>query len=142
MAAWSNVNWVIESQFHELGYSPSRTIARRHFNAYHTATSCFAVRTCSSICKLESHARCISHRHICFVVRTCSSSCKLESHAKCFEMVVLSCLTISHHVSRKKCLEMVELSCLTIRHHRLHPMTECVVCFGKAKIIRFISSCY
>ena len=38
VAAWSNVSWVIESQLHQLGQSPSRTIARRHFNAYHTAT--------------------------------------------------------------------------------------------------------
>ena len=38
VAAWSNVSWVIESQLHQLGQSPSRTIARRHFNAYDTAT--------------------------------------------------------------------------------------------------------
>ena len=38
VAAWSNVSWVIESQLHQLGQSRSRTIARRHFNAYHTAT--------------------------------------------------------------------------------------------------------
>ena len=38
VAAWNNVSWVIESQLHQLGRSPSRTIARRHFNADHTAT--------------------------------------------------------------------------------------------------------
>ena len=38
VAAWNNVSWVIESQLHQLGQPPSRTIARRHFNAYHTAT--------------------------------------------------------------------------------------------------------
>ena len=38
VAAWSNARWVTESQLHQLGQSPSRTTARRHFNAYHTAT--------------------------------------------------------------------------------------------------------
>ena len=38
VAAWSNVSGVMESQLYQLGQSPSRTIARRHFNAYHTAT--------------------------------------------------------------------------------------------------------
>ena len=72
VAAWSNVSWVTESQLHQLGQSPSRTTARRHFNAYHTAT--FA-------------SSCV--RASAFV--------KLESHARCFEMLELSCLTISHH---------------------------------------------
>ena len=37
VAAQSNVSWVIDYQLHQLGQSPSRTIARRHFNAYRTA---------------------------------------------------------------------------------------------------------
>ena len=72
VAAWSNVSWVIESQFHQLGQSPSRAIARRHFNAHHSAT-------------LASPRV----RATAFV--------NLSLMQKCCEMVELSCLTLRHH---------------------------------------------
>ena len=82
VAAWNNVSWVIESQLHQLGQSPSRTIARRHFNAYHTATFASPCVRAPTFVNWDLTQYALEWW-----------SCL----ARCFGGVELSCLTIRHH---------------------------------------------
>ena len=110
VAAWSNVSWVTESQLHQLGQSPSRTTARRHFNAYHTATFASSCARAPAVVNWSL----------------------TQNALKWWCCLVLPYVIMSHAKNALKwwsCLVLPYVIIVT------YPMTRCVVCFEGAKIL-------